>query len=123
MQCHQSIMIIFYAYLLRQSSISVNIFYAVTTEYIYKRSCNLQVSLDVNMLKIRFRPETTTVIFHNMTLIFLEILSKAIKEQFKLLAILNGKPIARYKTILTEMYFMIKDMPIKSYDLLMLFGK
>ena len=115
MQCHQSIMIIFYAYLLRQSSISVNIFYAVTTEYIYKRSCNLQVSLDVNMLKIRFRPETTTVIFHNMTLIFFEILSKAIKQQLKLLDILNGKLIvliANYKTIPSEMYFMIKDMPI-----------
>ena len=109
MQCHQSIMIIFYAYLLRQSSISVNIFYAVTTEYIYKRSCNLQVSLDVNMLKIRFRPETTTVIFQNMTLIFFEILSKAIKLQLKLVAVLL---IANYKTILNEMYFMIKDMPI-----------
>ena len=59
------------------------------------------------MLKIRFRPETTTVIFHNMTLIFFEILSKAIKVQLKLVAVL-----ANYKTILNEMYFMIKDMPI-----------
>ena len=109
MQCHQSIMIIFYAYLLRQSSISVNIFYAVTTEYIYKRSCNLQVSLDVNMLKIRFRPETTTVMFQNMTFIFFEILSKAIKLQLKLVAVLL---IEKYKTSLNEMYFMIKDMPI-----------
>ena len=61
------------------------------------------------MLKIRFRPETTTVIFHNMTLIFFEILSKAIKEQLKLLGV---ERIANYKTILNEMYFMIKDMPI-----------
>ena len=61
------------------------------------------------MLKIRFRPETTTVIFQNMTLIFFEILSKTIEEQLKLLAV---ERIANYKTILNEMYFMIKDMPI-----------
>ena len=45
-----------------------------------------------------------------MTLIFFEILSKAIKQQLKLLAIIER--IAMYKTTLNESYFMTKDMPI-----------